>query len=113
MSASQRSASLVPSRMQAARKKSRDVRETLTTGEAYHRVTKWYPSISDTPEETVVLTVNGAVPSQGGTKSRTESRLGTSSTGDQLEPPPEPTTRTETRAEKAGSKLLQVSNLKE
>lgn len=113
MSANQRGTALTaPSRSQATRKKSKDVRESLTVGEVYHKISKWYPSISDTPEEPIVLTVNGGVPTPGqtGTKSRTESRMGTASMTDQVEPAPEPAPRPETKVEKAFGKLLQVNN---
>ena len=62
-----------------------------SAGEVYHRVSRWYPSVSDTPEETIVLTVNGGSAGQtlGGkskTDGRNESRLGTSSSNNESEP---------------------------
>ena len=63
-----------------------------SAGEVYHRVSRWYPSVSATPEETIVLTVNGGSAGQtlGGksTKAdvRNESRLGTLSSNNESEP---------------------------
>ena len=44
---------------QASRKKSRDLRDLVPIGEVYHKVITWYPSISDHPDESRILTVNG------------------------------------------------------
>ena len=109
MSASQRS--LQPSRAQGMRKKSKDFRESLSLGETFHRVTRWYPSISEMPDEAIVLTMNGSTSVQGGTKSRPDSRLGVSSVNEFSEPS-EPVLRVETKPERHNPKLLQA-NMKE
>lgn len=72
-------------------------RKKSLTGEVYHRVSRWYPSISDIPKETIILTVNGGPTGQivGGkakADGRNESRVGTSSTINESDHHPEPQT---------------------
>ncbi|KAF6025921.1 hypothetical protein EB796_015770 [Bugula neritina] len=57
MSAHPRSVTQI-GRYQNARKKSRD--------EVFHRLSRWYPSVSDTPEEAILLMVNGGGSSVSG-----------------------------------------------
>ena len=84
-----------------------------SAGEVYHRVSRWYPSVSDTPEETIVLTVNGGSAGQtlGGkskTDGRNESRLGTSSSNNESEPPAESqSTKTDHKLDKL-SRMLNI-----
>lgn len=60
-------------RSQNLRKRSKDGESS--TIETYHKVSRWYPSISNTPEEPVVYTVDGGIPGQAGIKSRSEHRV--------------------------------------
>ena len=82
-------------------------------GEVYHRVSRWYPPVSDTPEETIVLTVNGGSAGQTlGGKSKTdwrnESRLGTSSSNNESEPLAESqSTKTDHKLDKL-SRMLNI-----
>ena len=84
-----------------------------SAGEVYHRVSRWYPSVSDTPEETIVLTVNGGSAGQtlGGkskTDGRNESRLGTLSSNNESEPPAESqSTKTDHKLDKL-SRMLNI-----
>lgn len=98
---------------QFGRKRSKD----FGLGESYHRIIRWYPSISDTPEEPIVRTVNGVM-TAGGSRARserTESRVGTSSTqeSDQAEPTNVSVTKHEMKSDKPSKSNLKNQESKE
>lgn len=80
MSANQRGLEQ-PSRLQSLRKKSKDIRDGFKEEEVFHRISRWYPSVSDTPEEPIIFTTNGDIPNINKSKPpeirdpRSESRL--------------------------------------